>query len=50
MKAVRYFKKLGLNFKTPSDIIQGNYIDKKCPFTRNIIIRGRNKNEKYYYC
>ena len=41
MKVVRYFKKVDLNFKTPSDAIQGNYIDKKCPFTGNVSIRGR---------
>ena len=41
MKAVRYFKKVGLGFKTPSDAIQGTYIDKKCPFTGNVSIRGR---------
>ena len=41
MKAIRYFKKVGLGFKTLSDAIQGNYIDKKCPFTGNVIIRGR---------
>ena len=41
MKAIRYFKKVGLGFKTPSDAIQGNYIDKKCPFTGNVSIRGR---------
>ena len=41
MKTIRYFKKVGLGFKTPSDAIQGNYIDKKCPFTGNVSIRGR---------
>ena len=41
MKTVRYFKNVGLGFKTPSDAIQGNYIDKKCPFTGNVSIRGR---------
>ena len=41
MKAIRYFKKVGLGFKTPSYAIQGNYIDKKCPFTGNVSIRGR---------
>ena len=41
MKAIRYFKKVGLGFSTPSDAIQGNYIDKKCPFTGNVSIRGR---------
>ena len=41
MKAIRYFKKVGLGFNTPADAIQGNYVDKKCPFTGNISIRGR---------
>ena len=42
MKAVTYFKNVGLNFKTPSDdAIQGNYLDKKCPFTGNISLWGR---------
>ena len=41
MKAIRYFKNVGLDFKTPSDAIQGNYIDKKCPFTGDVSIRGR---------
>lgn len=41
MKAIRYFKKVGLGFSTPSDAIQGNYVDKKCPFTGNVSIRGR---------
>ena len=41
MKAIRYFKKVGLGFNTPADAIQGNYVDKKCPFTGNVSIRGR---------
>ena len=41
MKAVRYFKKVGLGFNTPSDAIHGAYVDKKCPFTGNVSIRGR---------
>lgn len=41
MNAVRYFKKVGLGFNTPSEAIQGNYVDKKCPFTGNVAIRGR---------
>lgn len=41
MKYIRYFKKVGLGFTTPSDAINGNYIDKKCPFTGNVSIRGR---------
>ena len=41
MKAIRYFKKVGLGFNTPTDAIKSNYVDKKCPFTGNISIRGR---------
>ncbi|MCQ2820981.1 MAG: 30S ribosomal protein S17 [archaeon] len=41
MKATRYFKKVGLGFTTPAEAIQGNYVDKKCPFTGNVSIRGR---------
>jgi len=41
MSYVRYFKKVGLGFQTPADAIQGNYVDKKCPFTGNVSIRGR---------
>ena len=41
MKAVRYFKKVGLGFNTPNEAIKGNYVDKKCPFTGNVSIRGR---------
>ena len=41
MNSVRYFKKVGLGFNTPSEAILGNYVDKKCPFTGNVSIRGR---------
>jgi small subunit ribosomal protein S11e len=41
MKAVRYFKKVGLGFNTPHDAIHGHYVDKKCPFTGNASISGR---------
>ena len=41
MKAIRYFKNVGLGFKVPADAIQGEYVDKKCPFTGNVSIRGR---------
>jgi small subunit ribosomal protein S11e len=41
MNAVRYFKKVGLGFTTPSDAIHANYVDKKCPFTGDVSIRGR---------
>ncbi|RWR82903.1 40S ribosomal protein S11 [Cinnamomum micranthum f. kanehirae] len=37
----RYWKSIGLGFKTPRDAIEGTYIDKKCPFTGNVSIRGR---------
>jgi small subunit ribosomal protein S11e len=40
MKKIRYFKKIGLGIKTPSDAIQGTYIDKKCPFAGNVSVRG----------
>merc|ERR1712062_764710 len=31
----------GLGFKTPREAREGNYIDKKCPFTGKVSIRGR---------
>ncbi|KAH7725474.1 40S ribosomal protein S11 [Aphelenchoides avenae] len=37
----RYVKSVGLGFKTPRDAIEGTFIDKKCPFTGNVSIRGR---------
>ncbi|RMZ52226.1 hypothetical protein APUTEX25_001616 [Auxenochlorella protothecoides] len=37
----RFYKNIGLGFKTPKEAIEGNYIDHKCPFTGNISIRGR---------
>ncbi|XP_061001255.1 small ribosomal subunit protein uS17-like [Dama dama] len=48
-KLPRYHKNIGLGFKTPKEAIEGNYIDKKCPFTGNVSIRGQilssNQNE-----
>jgi small subunit ribosomal protein S11e len=38
---VRFYKKIGLGFKTPQTAIEGSYIDKKCPFTSDVSIRGR---------
>merc|ERR1712025_1191764 len=40
-KKGRYYKNIGLGFKTPEEAIRGTYIDKKCPFTSNVSIRGR---------
>jgi len=39
-KRDRYYKNIGLGFKTPREAIEGTYIDKKCPFTSNVSIRG----------
>ena len=41
VKTVRYFKNVGLGFKTPEAAKKGKYVDKKCPFTANVSIRGR---------
>ena len=38
---VRYYRDIGLGFKTPRSAIEGEFIDKKCPFTGNVAIRGR---------
>merc|ERR1712106_576078 len=40
-KTNRYVRKVGPGFKTPRDAIEGTYVDKKCPFTGNVSIRGR---------
>ena len=40
-KGFRFYKNVGLGFKTPKKAIEGNYVDKKCPFTGNVSIRGR---------
>jgi len=34
-------KSIGLGFKTPLDAKEGTYIDKKCPWTGNVAIRGK---------
>ncbi|GJN21570.1 hypothetical protein PR202_gb09057 [Eleusine coracana subsp. coracana] len=36
----RFWKNVGLGFKTPREAIEGTYIDKKCPFTGTVSIRG----------
>ena len=40
-KIPRYFKNIGLGFATPKEAITGVYIDRKCPFTSSVTIRGR---------
>uniref|UniRef100_A0A336LL92 Small ribosomal subunit protein uS17 n=1 Tax=Culicoides sonorensis TaxID=179676 RepID=A0A336LL92_CULSO len=40
-KTSRLVRNVGLGFKTPQEAISGNYIDKKCPFTGSVSIRGR---------
>jgi small subunit ribosomal protein S11e len=40
-KANRYYRNVGMGFQTPKTAIEGTYVDKKCPFTGNIAIRGR---------
>jgi small subunit ribosomal protein S11e len=34
-------KSVGLGFKTPTEAKDGVYIDKKCPWTGNVSIRGK---------
>jgi len=41
MHAIRQFKNVGLGISTPSDAIQGTYVDHKCPFTGNVGVSGR---------
>ena len=40
-KGGRWYKDVGLGFKTPKEAIEGSYVDKKCPFTGNVSIRGK---------
>ena len=40
-KKLRYTRNVGLGFKIPREAVEGKYIDKKCPFTGNVSIRGR---------
>ena len=40
-KGMRFTRNIGLGFKTPKEAIEGSYVDKKCPFTGGVSIRGR---------
>jgi len=40
-RQLRYYKKIGLGYKTPREAIEGTYVDRKCPFTSDVSIRGR---------
>lgn len=40
-KSKRFHRDIGLGFRTPDTAITGDYIDKKCPFTGSISVRGR---------
>ncbi|TFJ84114.1 hypothetical protein NSK_004587 [Nannochloropsis salina CCMP1776] len=37
----RWTREVGLGFKTPKEAKAGTYVDKKCPFTGSVSIRGR---------
>merc|ERR1712164_183839 len=40
-KGPRYVKSAGLGYKIPQKARDGRYIDKKCPFTGQVSIRGK---------
>lgn len=40
-KPIRFVRNVGLGIKTPEAAVTGNYVDKKCPFTGTVSIRGR---------
>uniref|UniRef100_A0A7S4IXC1 Small ribosomal subunit protein uS17 N-terminal domain-containing protein n=1 Tax=Odontella aurita TaxID=265563 RepID=A0A7S4IXC1_9STRA len=40
-KSMRFTRSVGLGIRTPAAAIEGSYVDKKCPFTGNVSIRGR---------
>jgi len=43
-RKIRFWKDIGMGFKTPKTAIEGSYIDNKCPFTGQVSIRGRILN------
>ncbi|KAL9716266.1 40S ribosomal protein S11-B [Leucoagaricus gongylophorus] len=40
-KQKRWTRDVGMGIKTPLEAMNGTYIDKKCPFTGQVSIRGR---------
>merc|ERR1712217_392065 len=40
-RAVRYWRSVGLGFSTPKEAKEGKFVDKKCPFTGNVSVRGK---------
>lgn len=40
-KTSRFVRNVGLGFKTPKLAATGKYVDRKCPWTGNVSIRGR---------
>lgn len=41
IRETRYYKSVGLGIKTPKAAIEGTYVDKKCPWTGSVNIRGK---------
>merc|ERR1711972_874677 len=41
LRETRYYKSVGLGIKTPRTAIEGTYVDKKCPWTGSVNIRGK---------
>ena len=35
----KYVRQVGLGFKVPREAREGAYVDKKCPFTGDVLIR-----------
>ncbi|MEN2496574.1 MAG: 40S ribosomal protein S11-B [Marteilia pararefringens] len=44
LKSKRYFRQIGLGFDTPISAKNSSYVDKKCPFTGDVSIRGKIMN------
>eukprot|EP00041_Stephanoeca_diplocostata_P001528 m.20325 g.20325 ORF g.20325 m.20325 type:complete len:160 (+) comp12111_c0_seq1:32-511(+) len=38
---LRYTRNVGLGFKAPRHAFEADFVDKKCPFTGNVGVRGR---------